>query len=207
MEGLYIALVVFGGGYYLISTLLGHHGDASGGDHHGLDFFHHDGGGHLHSGDGDHPAHEHADSDEDSGEIRVNPFSLRNLALFSAAFGAFGYITQIIFALGLLAGILVGTTAGLVSVYAMFRLTVWMMRQAGSSHVREDDYWGVSGRAITTLRPGQIGTVSILVRNTRETWSASPEGDDTIPAGSLVAVRRKEGSHLIVIPGEPELDD
>lgn len=201
MEGFYLALLAFGGGYYLLTGLMGHgHGDATSGDeHHALDF--------LHLGGGDHHLdHGHAASAGDANDVRVSPFSLRSLALFAAAFGGFGYLTQFILSLGLLVGFLVGSAAGLLSVYFMLRLTVWLIKQTGSSHARDSDFWGMPGTTTTSLQPGRVGTVSVLIQGRRESWPARPEGAVLIPAGTKVAVIRKEGSHLVVVPAGLDFD-
>jgi membrane protein implicated in regulation of membrane protease activity len=184
----YFTVMLIGGGFLLLSFILGEISDVGGGLLHGLDSFLNSFGLDLVSDGGDGGAHDGA----------ANPFNIRNIAAFLAFFGATGVISLGYFDTGSAVSVGISLVAGVFGAWAMWRVTRLIAAQAGSSEARLTDFLGQSARVTVAIPPGGPGTVILTVRGQTQSWAARSESGEAIAAGTTVRVTSREGGTLMV---------
>jgi membrane protein implicated in regulation of membrane protease activity len=71
-------------------------------------------------------------------------------------------------------------------------------RSQASSTIMDEDYAGVTGRVVTTVRADGLGEISSTIRGRTCSLMARSEDGSTIEADSLVRIVRKVGNVVIV---------
>lgn len=121
----------------------------------------------------------------------------RVIAVFITAFGGFGAIgVQMGFGAvaasltGLLGGVIFG---GVVSLFGRF-----LIGQQSSSSVTDNDLIGRSAQVAVTIKPGEVGQISIRIGDERIEKIARSAGAEEIRSGTLVKVSAIAGDSVIV---------
>ncbi len=209
MTTTFIALAVLGGGYVLLSVLMGHahFGDGGHAGHHGGDFGGQDHGGH----DGhDHTGEAHVQygaggsgtasaGHAAAASFHFPFFSPLALATLFGALGAWGLIAKQGFGASDPTSLAVAAPAAFVTAYivtyAGWRLVTG---STGSSQIRNDDLVGVQAEVITPIPAGGIGEVAAMVKGQRFSGPAREAQGKDVPRGAQVTVKAMVGATMVV---------
>ena len=212
MTTAFIALAVLGGGYVLLSVLMGHAHFGDGG---------HAGDGHF--GDGghgadhaaDHGGHDHAgeahvqygaggSGTASAGHAEVAAFhfpffSPLALATLFGALGAWGLIAKQGFGASDPTSLAVAAPAAFVTAY-LVTYAGWRLvaGSTGSSQIRNDDLAGVPAEVITPIPAGGIGEVAAMVKGQRFSGPAREAQGKDVPRGAQVTVKAMVGATMVV---------
>ena len=172
----YIVLGAIGGGYVVVSTLLGHMADAfdtghAAGGHHGAADFH------------------------------FPFFSPLAVATLFGALGAWGLIAKHGFRVGDGASLLLALPLAFVTTYAV-TYAAWrlVMGSRGSSTIRLADLVGRAAEVLTPIPAGGAGEIAALVDGQRYTGPARHAEGQAVPRGALVTIVEVAGTTLLVTP-------
>lgn len=173
----YVALFVLGVAYALLTGLLGWIGDIGGGGD-----VHVDASGHLDAG------HAH-------------PLSGTVIASFVTGFGGGGILAHYVFHLGLVAGSLAATVAGVaLGASAFFTLELLFRHTEAGSEFAASEAEGAEAEVITGIPPGGTGEVAYLVHGARQASPARSADGSAIAKGRAVVIEKVMGSTLRVRP-------
>lgn len=192
---LFFSIFLGGVVFSLLSIIFGGHGE---GDHDGDHDF---GGDHDMDHGGEHGG-EHHDGDHGESGINLSPsilLSVRGMALLATGFGGVGFVTHVY-----TGKILFSTISGMLAGYVFAILIVGALRsltkQQANSLIQSTSAVGVTGIVATSILPGEIGEVRLVVSGTEMTRLALAADDTHLKAGTPVVVNRVEGGTLIVSP-------
>jgi membrane protein implicated in regulation of membrane protease activity len=189
MQCMYFLLMMIGGGFLIITFLVGEvfefahdFGDTLGGAVDGMlgNF-------------GFHAPHlfEHADG-------VPSPFSSRVIFAFVTGFGGMGTILSY-YDFSQVGTILLSLAAGFAGGAVVWGFTFVMFRQSATSQLRDVDFAGATGRVTMDIPGGaRYGEVSVMVRESSETWFAVSEDGQPIAVSTTVTVVSRNGGRLTV---------
>ena len=189
----YIVCLIVGGGYLLITFLLGF----------GHEHLAHDIGVHHHLGastgadsfdtpDGGHHSH----SDHDGPRV----ISLQNLLAFMAGFGAIGVISSLS-AVTLIVSLFYSVFGGLLAAALAFWFLRFAIRQQSSEHTTSTDFQDVNAEVLTRIPPdGEVGEVSAIIKGQYVKFLARAENlGETFPEGAKVVTISYSGGVATVV--------
>lgn len=195
---LYWFLVAVGGGYFILSFIIGEVADLG---ESALEGVSSSIGGIL---DGALGAPEAADVDlldalavDTEFDVGPSPFSCRTILMFAAGFGAGGLIGSGIGLsepLTLIPAFGFGVFAGVLS-WLVLR---FLYRDQGSTTIGPTDYVGLIGRITVPIPKGKLGQVILNVKMQKKQMPARSEDGGSIPSHTQVEVVLMEGGVLIV---------
>jgi membrane protein implicated in regulation of membrane protease activity len=195
---LYWFLIAIGGGYFVLSFIVGEIADL------GESVF--DGVSNSIEGvfNGTFGAAEAADVDmvdalavDTEFDVGPSPFSCRTILMFAAGFGAGGLIGSGIGLsepLTLIPAFGFGVFAGVLS-WLVLR---FLYRDQGSTTIGPSDYIGLVGRISIPIPKGKLGQVMLDVKMQKKRMPARSEGGDPISTHTQVEIVSMEGGVLIV---------
>ncbi len=202
----FIALAVLGGGYVLLSVLLGHAHFGDGGGHGAVHGHGGDHGGHHHSGDDASQVHYGAGgSGTASAGHAAAPsfhfpfFSPLALATLFGAMGAWGLIAKHGFNASDPTSLVVAAPAAVVTAY-LVTYAGWRLvtGSTGSSQIRQADLVGAPAEVLTPIPKGGVGEVAAMVDGQRFSGPAREEGGREVPRGAQVTVKGMVGGTIVV---------
>jgi hypothetical protein len=160
----------------------------------------HDVGGDFDLGGGDA---DFGGGDTMHGAVDVTHVSPVTIAGFVTAFGAFGIISQALFAvspgMSLLWASIGGLLVGVASHLAFF---YFFIKPQGSSEVTRRDVVGAHAEVITPIPEGRVGEVAFIAQGARVTMTARSVDGRAIARGTVVQVREQIGSVVLVASTE-----
>jgi membrane protein implicated in regulation of membrane protease activity len=126
-----------------------------------------------------------------------SPFSLRTVAMFAVGFGAGGLIGQ---GLGLSDPLTLVPASGvaLAASTMMWLFLLFLYGEQRSTSIRWADYVGLVGRVIIAIPEGRTGQVALVVKGQRMNVPARSEDGCPIPRQTQVEVLSREGAMVIV---------
>jgi membrane protein implicated in regulation of membrane protease activity len=226
LDILFVACLMLGGAYTLVSLLMGgfshvaghvgHIGDALHLSHLSDMVGHHDASAvdaghagpaahgdalaHAHHADAHHAdAHHHAEGEE--GGDRFSLFAYLNpmsVAGFLLGFGGAGTVSRL---LGVhpLASLLYAFASG----WGMWLLAYLIITRVfgaagGTSHNRQEDLIGLRGHVTAPIEGTHAGMVCYVISGTRQQVRAVTDDGETIPVGAQVRIRRIEANTAYV---------
>ncbi len=198
----YIALIGLGGGYVVVSVLLGQLFDF--GDHAGTTAGH-DAPGSAASGDYGSGGHGHAAAGELAAPSFHFPFfSPLALATLFAAIGSYGLLAKFGLRVGDSASLAIALPAALATTYGV-TFAAWRLitSSQASSSLRTAQFVGATGEVMTPIPVGGLGEVAALVDGQRFVAPAREVQGKAVARGTAVKIVSMTGATLLV-KVEPE---
>jgi len=121
----------------------------------------------------------------------------RVLAVFITAFGGFGAI-GVQMGFGAVAASLIGLLGGVIFGAVVSLFGRFLIGQQATSSVADEDLIGRTAQVAVTIKPGEVGQISIRIGDQRVEKIARSRGDEEIKAGTLVKVAAIAGDSVIV---------
>jgi len=194
--------------FLLVSMILGH-GHHAGHGHSGHGAAH--GTGHVigHTGPG-HGGAGHSAGHPGSGRgsgVRPGPgnmsiWSFQMLLLFVGGFGIGGYFASSSL-LGLWLTMLIGTAGGLALSVMGYSGINFFYRRQGDSNISSQEYVGLTGIVVTSIRAGAVGQVRCQIGTSRDTFLAQSADGSSIAINSVVRIVEMVGSTAVVEITDP----
>ncbi|MCG3136920.1 MAG: hypothetical protein HJJLKODD_00758 [Phycisphaerae bacterium] len=204
---LYLAAVILGGGYVMLSAVMGHlhfgYGDHGGDLASDSGDVGHDAGGH----DGAAGHHDLAqqthgvlDVTEDQRPV-FSATSPTTIASFLAGFGGAGLVTAEGYGWPQTYALPVAMLSGLLVAKLIMGVFNTLGRAAtGSSHARIGELIGTIAQVITPISGGEPGEISYVLHGSRYSRSARSADGQSIERGTRVTIEALDGSETFVLP-------